>query len=76
MVNDGAWKLVFDPEQAGVTHLFNLRSDPDELENLAGRAGYETVEASLISRILAERIRLTQFSHGKEEQRLQRVRRG
>jgi choline-sulfatase len=76
MVNDGAWKLVFDPEQGGVTQLFNLRSDPQELENLAGRAGYEGVEAALIGRMLAERIRLAQFSHVKEEQRLQRVRRG
>ncbi len=76
MVNDGAWKLVFDPEQGGVTHLFNLRSDAEELQNLAGRAGYEAVEAALIGRILAERIRLTQRTHVKEEQRLQRVRRG
>jgi arylsulfatase A-like enzyme len=76
MVNDGMWKLVFDPEQGGTTHLFNLRSDPGELENLAGRAGYEAVEAALIRRILTERIRLSQSTHVKEEQRLQRVRRG
>jgi arylsulfatase len=76
MINDGAWKMVFDPEQGGVTHLFNLRVDGEELDNLAGRAGYEAVEAGLIRRILAERIRLSQRTHVKEEQRLQRVRRG
>jgi len=74
MVRTGQWKLVFDPEQGGVRQLFNLARDPDELNNLAGVAGYEPVAASLVERLLSHRIRLTQFTHAKEEQRLQRVR--
>jgi arylsulfatase A-like enzyme len=74
MIRTGNWKLVFDPEQGGVQQLFNLVSDPDELENLAGRPEYDSIVKALIERMLEERIRLTQFTHNKEEQRLQRVR--
>ncbi|MBN2551252.1 MAG: sulfatase-like hydrolase/transferase [Spirochaetales bacterium] len=74
MIRTGSWKLVFDPEQGGVIHLYNLTRDPGELENLAGVAGYEAVAGALIEQILAHRIRLTQYTHGKEEKRLQRVR--
>jgi len=74
MIRTGGWKLVFDPEQGGVTHLYNLTRDPRELENLAGAAGYEAVAADLIRRILAHRIRLSQYTHAKEEKRLQRIR--
>jgi choline-sulfatase len=74
MIRTGGWKLVFDPEQGGVTDLYNLIRDPKELENLAGAAGYEAVCANLIEQILSQRIRLSQYSHGKEEKRLQRIR--
>ncbi len=74
MIRTGNWKLVFDPEQGGVQHLYNLAIDPHEQNNLAGVAGYEPVTLDLLQRLLSHRIRLTQYSHTKEEQRLQRVR--
>jgi len=74
MIRTGNWKLVFDPEQGGVQYLFNMAVDPREERNLAGVAGYEPVTLDLLQRMLAHRIRLTQFTHVKEEQRLQRVR--
>jgi choline-sulfatase len=73
MIRTGNWKLVFDPEQGGVQYLFNLAIDPQEQHNLAGVAGYESVTLDLVQRLLAHRIRLTQHTHVKEEQRLQRV---
>ncbi|HLV35319.1 MAG TPA: sulfatase-like hydrolase/transferase [Spirillospora sp.] len=76
MIRTGNWKLVFDPEQGGVQYLFNLAVDPQEQHNLAGVAGYEAVTLDLMQRLLAYRIRLTQYTHVKEEQRLQRVRVG
>lgn len=74
MIRTGNWKLVFDPEAGGIQYFFNLAVDPDELENLAGVKGYEHVTADLMQRILSHRIRTTQFTHVKEEQRAQRVR--
>lgn len=73
MIRTPNWKLVFDPQQGGVQYLFNLASDADERENLAGRAGYESVASDLIRQMLAHKIQLTQYTHIKEEQRLQRV---
>ena len=69
MIRTGNWKLVFDPDQGGVQYLFNLAVDPREEHNLAGMAGYEHVTLELLERLLAHRIRLTQFTHIKEEQR-------
>lgn len=74
MIRTGNWKLVFDPEQGGVQYLFNLAVDPREQENLAGVAGYEGVTLDLIQQMLAYKIKYTQRTHVKEEQRLQRVR--
>jgi len=74
MVRDAGWKLVYDPEQGGVTHLFNLMTDPRELDNLAGKAGYDGQAGRLIEDMLCQRIRITQYVHAKEEKRLQRVR--
>jgi choline-sulfatase len=74
MLRTGNWKIVFDPEQGGVQYLFNLAIDPAEQNNLAGVAGYENITLQLIEKILAQRIRMTQYTHIKEEQRLQRVR--
>jgi hypothetical protein len=76
MIRTASWKLVFDPEQGGVTHLYNLTVDHHECENLAGRAGYETITAQLIEKLLAHRIVTTQYTHQKEEKRLQRIRAG
>lgn len=76
MIRTAGWKLVFDPEQGGVRYLFNLSVDPHEQQNLAGVAGYEQVALDLVGRLLAHRIRQTQYTHIKEEQRLQHVRVG
>ncbi|MGH2561579.1 MAG: sulfatase family protein [Thermomicrobiales bacterium] len=76
MIRTGNWKLVFDPEQGGVQFLFNLVTDARQEHNLAGLPGYEHIVNDLLSRLLAHRIRLTQYTHDKEERRLQRVRVG
>ena len=76
MIRTASWKLVFDPEQGGVQQLFNLATDPTEEHNLAGAAGYERVVGDLTQDMLAHRIRLTQYTHDKEECRVQRVRIG
>ena len=75
MAVTGPWKIVYDPEQGGVTHLFNHRRDPRELDNLAGVAGYEGVTAELLADLLGTRIGLSQYNHEKERTRLQRTRR-
>lgn len=74
MIRTANWKLVFDAEGDGVQQLFNLRRDPQELDNLAGVPGYESATLDLLQRLLEHRIRLTQRTQAKEEQRLQRVR--
>jgi arylsulfatase A-like enzyme len=74
MIRTAGWKLVFDPEQGGVVNLYNLHNDPNELHNLAGVCGYEEITSRLVEKILTHRIHLTQFTHVKEEQRLQSVR--
>jgi choline-sulfatase len=73
MIRTANWKLVFDPEQGGVQHLYNMVVDPMEQHNLAGVAGYESVTLELVQQLLASRIMRTQYTHVKEEQRLQRV---
>jgi arylsulfatase A-like enzyme len=46
-VSDGKWKLIRYP-QVDKTQLFDLHSDPDELNNLAGRSDHaERVKALL-----------------------------
>jgi arylsulfatase A-like enzyme len=74
MVRDANWKLVYDAEQGGVQYLFNLRRDPEELDNLAGAAGYEQVEKHYVELLLTRLIRLTHHTQQKERERLQRVR--
>ncbi len=73
MIRTGNWKLVYDPQAGGVQHLYNLVNDPHELSNLTGVAGYERITAELMEKLLADRIRLHQYTHAKEEQRVQRV---
>jgi len=74
MVRTGNWKLVFDPEQGGVQHLYDLRSDPEELDNRAGAPGYGDVCADLVERLLERLVRRESSTHEKEQQRVQRVR--
>jgi choline-sulfatase len=76
MIRTGNWKLVFDPEQGGIQFLFNLAVDGRQERNLAGAPGYDAVTHDLLARLLAHRIRLTQYTHDKEERRVQRVRVG
>jgi choline-sulfatase len=78
MIRDANWKLVYDAEQGGVRQLYNLRRNPrrdtEELDNLAGVAGYEAVEKGLTERLLSRLIRLTHHTQQKERERLQQVR--
>ena len=74
MVRDANWKLVYDAEQGGVQYLFNLRRDPEEMDNLAGVAEYRDIEATYVDKLLNRLIRMTHFTHDKEQGRLQRVR--
>ncbi len=74
MIRTTRWKLVYDPEQGGICYLFNLVNDPGELKNLAGVAGYEEISAELTQHLLSYYIDLHQFTHIKEQQRLQKVR--
>ncbi|MFB6217761.1 MAG: sulfatase [Halobacteriaceae archaeon] len=74
MVRTANWKLVFDPEQGGVQGLYDLRADPDELDNLAGDPAHESVREELLSRLLGRLVRQRPFTHEKEQQRVQRVR--
>lgn len=74
MIRTAGWKMVFDPEEGGTTYLFNLAIDPMESENLAGVAGYEDITADLTSQLLSHYISLNQFTHYKEQMRLQKVR--
>lgn len=74
MIRHGNWKLVYDPEQGGVQYLFNLANDPREENNLAGVAGYEHMTLDLVQRILSRYILQRQFTHDKEERRVQKVR--
>ena len=76
MIRSAMWKMVFDPEQGGVRYLFNMSADPMETVNLAGRPEYDGVVKTLLEEILAWRIRNTQKTQIKEEQRLQSVRSG
>jgi choline-sulfatase len=73
---NGAWKLVYDPEQGGVVQLFHLPSDPREEVNHAASGAHEAVQARLLEKLLAVRIGLSQYTHEKEQTRLQTVRAG
>lgn len=74
MVRTAKWKLVFDPEQGGTRYLYNLISDPDEKNNLAGIAGYENITSELTNLLLSRYITSFQSTQPKEQLRLQKVR--
>lgn len=74
MIRTAKWKMVYDPEQEGTCYLYNLISDPNEKNNLAGVAGYENVTAELTSLLLSRYITSFQSTQGKEQLRLQKVR--
>jgi len=74
MIRTSGWKMVFDPEQGGTVYLFNLITDPDELVNLAGVAGYESITAELTREMLSHYISMHQYTQEKEQMRLQKVR--
>ena len=74
MIRTANWKLVFDAEQDGVQVLFNLASDPEETTNLAGNPAYQSITSRLLEQLVSQYIRLSQYTHDKEEQRVQRVR--
>lgn len=74
MVRTANWKMVFDAEQDGVQALYNLTADPQESANLAGNPAYQPVVSRLLEGLVSQYIRLSQFTHDKEEQRVQRVR--
>lgn len=73
MIRTANWKMVYDPEQGGTCYLYNLISDPNEKNNLAGVAGYENVTAELTSLLLSRYITSFQSTQGKEQLRLQKV---
>ncbi|HEY4206833.1 MAG TPA: sulfatase-like hydrolase/transferase, partial [Puia sp.] len=76
MIRTAGWKMVFDPQEGGAWYLFNLISDPHELNNLAGVAGYEGITATLTARLLSFYINMDQSVQMKEQLRLQKVRVG
>lgn len=50
MVREGPWKYIFTNGLAPL--LFNLQSDPDELENLSGQAAHAEIEKQLHARLV------------------------
>jgi arylsulfatase A-like enzyme len=76
MIRTAGWKMVFDPEQGGIVYLFNLSVDSLEEQNLAGVPAYDGIAKGLLERLLSHRIRFTQYTQAKEEQRYQHVRAG
>lgn len=74
MIRNAKWKMVYDPEQGGAYYLFNLVNDPNEINNLTGVSGYESITADLTSKLLSFYIGLDQSTQMKEQLRLQKVR--
>ncbi len=73
MVRSASHKMVYDPQQGGVVALYNLLNDAKEQFNLAQVAGYESITLQLMQRMLSQKINTSQYTHIKEEQRLQKV---
>jgi hypothetical protein len=73
MIRDARWKLWTDPERGGVQALYDLLNDPEERENLAGRAEYRDVEHRLIGRLFERYVRSTVATEIKERKRVQQI---
>jgi len=54
-VNDGRWKLIVYPEVA-VTQLFDLQTDPDEINNLAENPAHAATRVRLMELLRMEQI--------------------
>ncbi len=52
MITDGEWKLVYNFSDK--SELYNLESDPGELDNLFYDAGYSNIRQSLIRELLEQ----------------------
>jgi arylsulfatase A-like enzyme len=50
-VRTDEWKLIRYPER-GYTQIFNLKNDPLEINNLAGKQGYEPIENELMKLLM------------------------
>jgi choline-sulfatase len=74
MVRDATHKLVFDPERGGVRKVFDLRSDPGERENIAGDPAAADATRRLTERLCDRLIRQLNYTHEKEQMRVQEVR--
>jgi choline-sulfatase len=55
MVRRGRWKLCYGYVESGPPQLelYDLRDDPGEFTNLAGRSEQQAIEADLLGRVLA-----------------------
>nr|WP_245398829.1 sulfatase-like hydrolase/transferase [Oceaniglobus trochenteri] len=53
MVTDGEFKLIYYPV-GNYTMLFDLKNDPDEMENLAGQERHQEVQSGLEARLMGE----------------------
>ncbi|HCK12426.1 MAG TPA: hypothetical protein DHW45_21310, partial [Candidatus Latescibacteria bacterium] len=51
MIRYGAFKLVADKEPFTLTHLFDLESDPYELNNLLGHADHVDAQRKLATKL-------------------------
>ena len=73
MIRTAGWKMIYDPQQGGITGLYNLKSDSEECVNLAGNPLYIGVEYELAAQILDSRIELSQYTHEREQNRIQKL---
>jgi len=73
MIRTGNWKLTFDPEQGGVQDLYNMRTDPLEIKNLAGQPAFSQIEKQLLEQLLGWFVSSTTSTHDKEHRRIKRI---
>nr|WP_275950459.1 sulfatase-like hydrolase/transferase [Clostridium sp. MCC353] len=73
MIRTPGWKMIYDPQQGGVQYLFNLISDPQECGNLAGNPLYSRAAHDLTAQILDNRIRMSQYTHERDQNRIQKL---
>ncbi|MEG1924289.1 MAG: sulfatase-like hydrolase/transferase, partial [Ruthenibacterium sp.] len=73
MIRTANWKMIYDPQQGGVTGLFNLKTDANECINLAGNPAYITVVSELIADLFDNRVALSQYTHERDQNRIQKL---